>query len=180
MFPIRLCTHHHSERPAVGFCQSVSFTIHTVNTSTLLRVFLMKHPHGFFPKFPIALLLIILNFRNELQRAAEYSKAWDTTFGSIIYELVTKTVTAFTTFNLIGAPSLFLFGQTVLMDSFGEGWPGWWMFIFRLAGKQLISTFWTNIYASFKVILKKLPFREWTERHGKSNAIQTFWKEQLY
>jgi len=40
-----------------------------------------------------------------------------------------------------------MFRQTVFMDGFGEGWPGWWMLIFGSAGEQLISTFSTNIYA---------------------------------
>lgn len=42
MFSMRLFTHRHSEHPSVGFYQSVSFDIHTVNTSELL------HSNAFF------------------------------------------------------------------------------------------------------------------------------------
>lgn len=71
-------------------------------------------------------------------------KRWHT----VIYQsLIFYSNLSLNALYLISAPSLLMFGHTVLMDGFCEGWPWWWMLIFRLAGKQLVSTFCTNIYA---------------------------------
>lgn len=72
----------------------------------------------------LALLLFILDFRNELHRAAEYSEAREAVFGSVIHKLMAETISTLTTLDLISAPSLLVFGHTVFMDGLCEGWPG--------------------------------------------------------
>lgn len=133
----------------------------------------IRHPHGrhiWAPPSTLshihrALLLLILHFRNELQRAAKYSEAWEAVFGSVIHKLMAKTISTLSTSDLVGAPSFLLFRHAVFMDGFSEGWPGGRVLIFGSAGEELVSTLSTHIHAALKMIFINLPSRERTERH---------------
>lgn len=164
MFPVRLYT----SSPWMFLCGLFIRAFHSPSTQETRQIFSIHSSWNLLTCLStqhLALLLFILDFRNELHRAAEYSEAREAVFGSVIHKLMAKTISTLTTFNLVSAPSLLVFRNTVFMNGFCEGWPGWWMLIFGPAGEQLMSTFGTNIHASLKVIFIKLPSRERAERH---------------
>lgn len=172
-----LCVSHEAVYTSslwIFLCGLFIRAFHTPSTRETHQIF-SKRPHMLIPIRHLALLLFILDFRNELHRAAEYSEAREAVFGSVIHKLMAETISTLTTLDLISAPSLLVFGHTVFMDGLCEGWPGGWMLIFGSAGEQLVSTFGTYIHAGIKMIFIKLPSRERTERHDYSDCdeVQT-------
>lgn len=95
--------------------------------------------------------------------------------GSVVYKLVTQAITTLSTSNLVGAPSLLLFGDAVLVDGLSKGRPGGGVLVFRLAGEKFVATFCTYVQTGFKVIFKDLSSGERAEGHGRGPAVDPLW-----
>lgn len=91
----------------------------------------------------------VLAFRDELQRAAEYSEPGLPGLGAIIQELVAQPMATLPARHLQGSGPvvLRLLGDTISMDGLGERWPWRRVCVLGAAGEQLVAALGANVDA---------------------------------
>lgn len=146
--------------PHWAFSQNTSSTVRTFSSTE-------KNVYKSCSTYPWRLTLLSINliFRDELQWAAEYSKARLPFAWPIIHKLMAQSISTLPTPHLVCSRSLLMFGHTVFVDGLCEGWPGRRVLILGAAGEQLVITLGAYINPWFEMVFIDLSPEEATERH---------------